>query len=245
VSGVTDADRERARDALKAVANALWGDWGKFDLGSPGEAVLAEIFAELRQDRDRALAERDEARRESEGLRGIARTAKDDAECAADAVDALRRIGETIGCEHADGPDDRARLVRCVRDSLASLRARLAEAEAQRDAIVSLLVVESAAKTCDGQTRAEAAADSLAAIRRVLSPSAAAAQPPPNIARAFDELAELAKDSPLMSLCPACLGGKYPTSDEMLRPPCEACGGTGTINPAGPGRAEGGRGDGH
>jgi hypothetical protein len=68
---------------------------------------------------------REEGRAEAERLREMARRARDDADSTADAVVALRQIGDIIGCEHTDGPDDRARLVRCVRDAFRRLKSDL------------------------------------------------------------------------------------------------------------------------
>lgn len=40
-----------------------------------------------------------------------------------DAIDCLRRIGDIVGCDHADGRDDRMRLIRCVREEFERLKA--------------------------------------------------------------------------------------------------------------------------
>ncbi|MDR3637902.1 MAG: hypothetical protein P4L84_29120 [Isosphaeraceae bacterium] len=128
----TQADKERVRAVLtRIIGAALDAEIGESD--NEAEAVLAQALADARQEGV------DGARAEMEQLRGIARCAKDDAECMADAVEALREIGDIIGCGHVDGSDERARLVRCVREEFERLKAELkpfqrmtpAEAEAE------------------------------------------------------------------------------------------------------------------
>jgi hypothetical protein len=80
-----------------------------------------------------ALGQIERLRAEVDTLRDLANRATNDAENAADAVDTLRQIGEVIGCDHADGADDRARLVRCVRETVEGLRDEIARLRLRPD----------------------------------------------------------------------------------------------------------------
>lgn len=46
---------------------------------------------------------------------------RDELDCLADAVDALRRIGQIVGCDHVGDAFGRAKLVRCVREEFERL----------------------------------------------------------------------------------------------------------------------------
>jgi hypothetical protein len=75
-----------------------------------------------------------------EGLRSRCRRAEEVRDDLQDAVECLRRVGELIGCDHVEGRDERAALVRCVTVEIRRLRDFEATATARLDQLHAQLV---------------------------------------------------------------------------------------------------------